>query len=206
MSSAVPQFSTRPFRLRPSGRPPNSPRVSGRAAGTLGGAAALVTVATGIATLWPSGHHAPHTRASAIRECISAHGLQQETGVIGAGAAGTRVFGTCDWPPTDYSQSDGYSEVVVREADGPGVDEASGTSAADRLFAPCGEIQAAYSFGKQGAFRRQSPITVLSGDIVTVDGLRWSGDQRKLPFYPERDESVVLHNFSNRMDYARCVG
>jgi hypothetical protein len=165
-----------------------------------------VTVVTGIATLWPSGHDSPRTRASAIRDCISTHGLQKETDVIGVGAAGTRVFGTCDWPPTDYAQSDGYSEVVVREAQGPGVGEASDASAADRFFAPCGELQVAYSFGKQGAFQRRPPITLLTGDIVMVDGLRWSGDQRQLPFYPDRAESIVLHNFSNRLDYARCIG
>ena len=134
------------------------------------------------------------------------HGLQKATGVATAEASGTQVFGNCDWPPTTWAQPDGYSEVVVREARGPGENEASGTTAADRLFAPCSELQVAYSFGKQGAFRRQAPITLLSGEIVTVDGLRWSGEQRDLPFYPDRDESIILRNFSYRMDYARCIG
>lgn len=203
----MPRRTTRPFKIRPAAEPgARGRRLSNRASGIVGIAAALVTVVTGVVALWPSADNTPRTRESAIRECIAAHGLQKGTGVVDADAAGTRVFGTCDWPPSHYTQPDGYSEVIVKEATGPGHDEASGASAADRLFSPCGEVQVAYSFGKQGGFRRQPPMTLFTGEIVTVDGIRWNGDQRNLPFYPERDESDVLHNFSSRLDYARCVG
>jgi hypothetical protein len=49
-------------------------------------------------------------------------------------------------------------------------------------------------------------LSVIRGTIITVYGEVWKGDERTLPFYPDRDEAVVLHTFSYALDYVRWTG
>jgi hypothetical protein len=163
---------------------------------------------TGVIHALPSGSSTPaaggQDATAQVRGCIAQHGLAKATDVVTR--KGATVFAACVWPAPSWADQDGYSEIVVRDAAGPGTSEASGIDLADRIGAPCSELEVAYSFGKQGAFQRLPPFSLLRGQIATaVDGQQWRGEQRALPFYPDRNEAVVLRSSSYRLDFVRCV-
>ena len=120
---------------------------------------------------------------------------------------GSRLrFKECKWPPPVYAQADGYSDVVVTNVVGPGTDEASGASEADRIVTGCAKVQLAYSYQNMGVDQPNAPITLSSGDIVTIEGNPWVKDSpAPLPFYPNRGEMDVIRNGRYRLDSAVCL-
>ena len=174
-----------------------------KAASTAGFLAAVVSITGGIFAMTRNTGGSHESAAVHVRDCIAQHGLSRARDVLVRG--GAHVYVTCVWPAPPWSDQDGYAELVVRTVPGPGQFEASGTTEADRIASPCREIEAAYSFGAQGDFDRRAPLDLVRGSIVTDDGEIWREDPRTLPFYPERDETIVLHNSRSRLDYVRCI-
>jgi hypothetical protein len=182
------------------------PHVSRRLGAAIGIAAGVATIATSIYALWPD---TPEPDAAEqVRSCIAQHGLSRAQDQLARGAD-TTVYATCIWPAPEFADDDGYIEIAVRSDAGPGDFEASGETIADRIASRCLELEVAYSFGLQGAFERQPPFLVQRGLIMTLAGTAgpelWKGEQRALPFYPDRDETVILHSSRTRLDYARCI-
>jgi hypothetical protein len=114
------------------------------------------------------------------------------------------AYASCEWPPPAYAQADGYSEIVVKQTDGPGEDEASDANSLDRLTATCPRMELAYTYGSQGYSERLDPYIVSLGDVIqALTGEPWTGES---PYpYPERDEVVVVHNSKIGLDSARCL-
>jgi hypothetical protein len=114
------------------------------------------------------------------------------------------VFAYCDWPSPSYRAQDSYTEIRIVTVDGPGEFEASDASLADRVTAPCQQLELSYTFGLQGAVEYLSPFTVSPGTVTSQDapGEPWDGE---LPFSPERGEVVYVHNAHQSLDHARCI-
>ncbi len=187
-------------------------RAGSKVASAVGVVAGVVTIVTGMTGVWGGGGSASSKDPAAqVRSCMAQHGLSRaketqhrET----EGPYSTVAFASCLWPPPEWADEDGYSEIVVRGDAGPGTEEATGDTEADRFAAPCSEMEVAYSFGKQGAFQRRPPFSLLRGTIMFqgyVGPEVWKGDQRRLPFYPDRDEGVVIHSAAYRLDFVRCT-
>ena len=91
-------------------------------------------------------------------------------------------FRSCSWPRSQYADGDGYLEIRVRTVQGPGQYEATGTTSADRITAPCQQLIVAYQLGTQGAFENEAPFTINADTVVTEeDGKLWKNDGT-LPF------------------------
>jgi hypothetical protein len=196
----------------PEGEEPRSsfrhlwPHVSRRLGAAIGIAAGIATIATSIYALWPDDEQPD--AAAQVRACIAQHGLSQAQDQLARGAD-TIVYATCIWPAPEFAGDDGYIEIAVHSDVGPGDFEASGETIADRIASRCLELEVAYSFGLQGDFEREPPFLVQRGLIMTLAGTAgpelWKGEQRALPFYPERDETVILHSSRHQLDYVRCI-
>ena len=95
--------------------------------------------------------------------------------------------------------------------EGPGEFEATASNYADRVESRCKVLELDYSFGSMGEFEHLPPIRGRPGQTLRVDGRTWSpgelpeGEARSLPFYPARDELVVLHNAKYVLEDVRCV-
>ena len=116
-------------------------------------------------------------------------------------------FHYCIWPPTKYSDGDGYLEIKVVDVNGPGDSDASGTDDADRITAPCPQVIATYQYGHMGDYKNLEPITVDANAIVTTDGKPWvkKESEAPLPFYPETGEMVVLRSGHYGLESVRCA-
>jgi hypothetical protein len=132
-----------------------------------------------------------------------------------------RTYATCDWPPPPGASPDGYRAITVTTVDGPGEFEATGSTFADRVESRCKVLELDYQFGFMGDFE---PLPAIRGrpgqtrrlvfelpergEQARSDAVAWSpgeGEERSLPFYPARDEFVVLHNNQTVLEDARCV-
>jgi Uncharacterised protein family UPF0547 len=171
--------------------------------------AALITATIGVLVSNLLGTGASgEDAASHVNDCIQQHGMtkpQEET--IDQISGG--VFRSCTWPPIPGAQPDGYTEVVLTSLRGPGESEATGATWVDRISVPsgCHEIQLHYSFSTQGGFRRERPIVVPVGDLLTVTGESWEpGPESPLPFDPAESDVVVVRSSKHFLDLAECVG
>lgn len=154
------------------------------------------------------------TAAERVESCMTQHGLKRATDFRqekfsrahyeSTGEYSRRVFASCDWPPGAGAERDGYSEVSVIAANGPGRDEASSANTLDRIRATCKKVEVAYTTGAQGVTERLPPFQVELGSVLSAyDGRPWKGDS---PFpYPERDEIVLLRDSKISLDTVRCV-
>lgn len=153
------------------------------------------------------------TAADRVAECIKIHQMSlahdkkrtdfTQSHYDETGEYGKTVFASCDWPKRNYSSPEGYSEIAVISAEGPGEDEASGASAIDRIVATCPVIELGYTFGSMGDTERLPPFRTERGSVIDVRGNPWTG---KSPYpYPERTEIVVVRNMKVGLDTAACA-
>jgi hypothetical protein len=163
---------------------------------------ALIGALAGIGTLVYNLIREPSIdRAEQIRACLQAHGLSNAQDEFEEDSA--RVFAFCEWPPPEYAQGDGYSEIRLETGPGPYATEASSGNRVDRMRATCNQIEVRYGFGKMGEFERLEPFTVSAGAVVDYMGREWT---REAPYpYPEADEVVVVRNSSYLLESVRCV-
>jgi hypothetical protein len=166
-------------------------------------------------------------RARHVRECVQEHELTQaaqtrppqpgETDIARPeplpefAVFEQRAFATCEWPPPPGAFADGYRAITVTMVDGPGEFEATGSTYADRVESRCEVLELDYLFGSMGEFEHLPPIRGRPGETLRNNGEPWSaaefgeGEARTLPFYPGRDELVVLHNNKNVLEDVRCA-
>jgi hypothetical protein len=142
--------------------------------------------------------------AERVQACQAQHGMRRSFEARQHSPEVT-YFMSCSWPKERYADADGYLEIRVEVADGPGDSNASGENYADRITAPCPKIQVSYSFGSQGHSEHGSPFSVNADAIVDVEGEAWTKSRADLPFYPERGEIVVLHNGRHGLDAVSCL-
>lgn len=174
----------------------------------------LVAMGGGAWKVWTWWSDRSVQAAEQVRACQKQHGLSKphdfqqhnysskhyrRTGIFAK-----RLFLACEWPPPDYAEPDGYSEIMVLVEDGPFFDEASGANTLDRIQPTCEEVEVSYSIGAQGEYEHLKPYKVQVGDVVEAyNGKTWNGPA---PFdYPGRDEVVVLRNSKIGLDSVRCV-
>ena len=178
----------------------------GAACGWLLVLGALVSSCRGQIDLSPFSRTADTQReaASETRACLATHGMQQTSERIQTGA---RIqFKACSWPPAPAGQADGFTQISVITDSGPGAYESTGTNYADRITAPCRTIVLAYTYQNMGVDDHRPEIRVAARSFVTVDGTPWLDTAPSiLPFYPQRDETVVLRNGKYRLDTAGCA-
>jgi hypothetical protein len=109
----------------------------------------------------------------------------------------------------------------VTTVDGPGEGEFTGSSFADRVESHCMGLELDYRFGFMGVFEplpaiRGRPGQTLKlayelpegGEEARSDAVAWSpgeSEASSLPFYPARDELVVLHNDQAVLEDVRCA-
>jgi len=197
----------------PGGRPPGAWRraVDSTSAATKVLTAAAVFVIVLATTLFVAGSpdgnasHRPTLATSSTTDlraeaaakvpaCELQHKMTNAKQSIDNGA-GVRQFTTCEWPPSKLADADGYWEIIVNSDKGPGDSAASGMDAADRVTGPCQTFEVTYDYGSMGASRHLSPFKVPRGAIwITAynGGEQWTGDRSTIPFYPDRDEAVIL--------------
>lgn len=169
--------------------------------------------------------------AERVRSCMETHDLIKQKEVIeetlfslegdlerkpGVLVARTTIR-YCEWPPSSYSEADGYIEVVGEAVIGPGLGEATFASYADRIYSQCQTLVLSYGFGKQGMSAHDS-FEVSAGSIVDGHGDPWdpqamseNPDQyysQGLPwlgFYSQKGEIVVVRNASLYLEDAECT-
>ncbi|MFI7642538.1 hypothetical protein [Nonomuraea sp. NPDC049400] len=146
--------------------------------------------------------------ADRINACESAHGMPKADHIEYILEAPSR-FMHCEWPPSSLADADGYWEIRVLRTNGPGDSEASGMSAANRVNGPCESFLLTYDYGHMGDSRHLKPFKIGRGEIYITDydagGVRWTGDRSTLPFYPARDEAVVLTSGHYLLMNAACA-
>jgi hypothetical protein len=165
--------------------------------------------------------------AERVEHCIEAHRLSDERAVreeilyspptilgLHAGDILTRrTFENCQWPPSSYSDADGYVRIVVEEVVGPGKSEATFASYVDRVFSDCQVLELSYMFGKQGVSGHSS-FEVPAGSIVDGHGDPWDStvlledsDQYELwlGFYTRKGEVTVIRNASISLEDVKCT-
>lgn len=168
--------------------------------------------------------------ARSVQACMDAHHLskQKEITIITevpfeeqkqrpGGLMQTRKIAYCQWPPSSYSDSDGYVEIITDAVYGPGISEASGASYADRVYSKCDRLKLSYFWGKQFTTNHVS-FEVDAYSIVTVGGEEWDpksmGENpsdyyyKGLPvlgFYTEDKEVVVVHYAAYELEDASCI-
>jgi len=169
--------------------------------------------------------------ADRVRLCMQAHELASQKEFVEATAAsfptdgelepGEPVANTriayCQWPPSPYSEADGYVEITVETVIGPGRGQVTGATYADRVLSHCDILELAYGFGKQGVSGHHS-FDVAAGSIVDVDGNAWDPDTMNenpedyypegllwMGFYTQRGEVVVMRNATFYLEDASCV-
>ena len=145
-----------------------------------------------------------------VAACEKQHHLTQahQQGTIRTSETGrTTSFLACSWPPPPGADADGFSLIKVADVQGPGADEASGTTRADRISGPCRAVVLSYEYGSQGGGEHVPPFRVTPGTVtdLATPGRKWAGDPANLSFYPLRDEVVVLHNDKNLLADTRCA-
>ena len=114
-------------------------------------------------------------------------------------------FRSCTWPKGRYSDGDGFMQISVRTVPGPGEYEATGTTFADRIKAPCDRLVLGYGFGSQGTFDKEPPFTIKADTVMTGENhALWKNDNT-MPFYPDAGEFVVLHNSHDSLQTAQCA-
>ncbi|MFC5831174.1 hypothetical protein [Nonomuraea insulae] len=118
-------------------------------------------------------------------------------------------FMHCEWPPSPLADADGFWEIRVSGEPGPGDSEATGMSLANRFNGPCASFLVTYDFGHMGNSRHPKPFKVRRGEIYITDydagGVVWTEDRTTLPFYPTREEAVVLTSGHYGLANATCA-
>jgi hypothetical protein len=145
--------------------------------------------------------------AAKVESCEAQHKMSKATQPVDNGA-GTREFETCEWPPSNLADADGFWEIRVISDQGPGSDEASGMDDADRISGPCQKFSMTYDYRHMGGVDHLRPFTVDRGAIfiTTNDGGEiWTGDQATLPFNQDRNEAVVLTSGNYLLDGVACA-
>ena len=145
-----------------------------------------------------------------VAACEKQHHLtqaHQQGRILTTETGRTTSFLTCSWPPPPGADADGFSLIKLSDVQGPGADEASGTTRADRISGPCRAVVLSYEYGSQGGGEHVPPFRVTPGTVtdLATPGRKWAGDPANLSFYPLRDEVVVLHNDKNLLTDARCA-
>jgi hypothetical protein len=144
--------------------------------------------------------------AAKLQSCETQHKMNGATQVVDG--SDVREFKTCQWPPSNLADADGFLSIRVISAQGPGTSEASGMDVVDRIYGPCQTYSVTYDYGHMGDARHLRPFTVGRGAIAitTYDGGEaWNGDRSRLPFYPDRDEADVLTTGSYGLVGATCA-
>jgi hypothetical protein len=146
--------------------------------------------------------------AEKVASCELRHKMPSATQVVSYESTGSMQFKTCEWPPSDLADADGYWEIRMNQEKGPGDSEASGMDYADRINGPCEVFEVTYDYGHMGEQRHLKPFTVARAGIgiTTYDGgEQWTGDRSTLPFYPGRAEAVVLTSGHYGLVTVRCA-
>jgi hypothetical protein len=115
------------------------------------------------------------------------------------------VFQRCEWPPKQWSDPDGYSQISVQVTPGPGQSEASDANTADIIKSPCSLLEVLYSIATQGhqaSFPEGKFTSKPFRAVYYFKGKVYGGE---LNFYYDHDELVVLRNSKVRLDRVRCV-
>jgi hypothetical protein len=168
--------------------------------------------------------------ATMVQACIGTHHLSKQKEIIivteipfdnqesrPGSLIRRRKIAYCQWPPSSYSDSDGYVEIITDEVKGPGLSEASGASYADRIYSKCDRLKLSYFWGKQFATDHLS-FEVSINSIVTVGGEKWDPESMGenpndyyynglpvLGFYTEDREVVVVHYAAYELEDASCI-
>ena len=158
-------------------------------------------------------HHLPKQKEITIVTEVPYNNQEQRPGSL----IQRRKIAYCQWPPSLYSDSDGYVEIITDEVKGPGLSEASGASYADRIYSRCDRLRLSYSFGKQFVSGHSS-FEVSANSIVTVGGENWDPESMGenpsdyyydgwpvLGFYTEDREVVVIHYAAFNLEDASCI-
>ena len=114
------------------------------------------------------------------------------------------IFKRCDWPPPDWADPDGYSEIRATSTFGPQQGSSTDADYADIIKSSCSLLEVSYSTVAQGYQDAHRPAVHKPNTVVYWYGKRWPSG-KGLPFIYERDELVVLRNERTRLDSVRCV-
>lgn len=145
--------------------------------------------------------------ASRVSACEAMHKMRSANQVERQSGAPVE-FKHCEWPPSSVADADGFWEIIVASESGPGDSEASGMSEADRVNGPCESFLVTYDYAHMGDSRHLKPFAVAKGEVYITDynlgGVAWTDDRSLLPFYPSRDEAVVLTSSHYGLADAAC--
>src|SRR5438105_6572293 len=103
------------------------------------------------------------------------------------------TFLHCVWPPTPAATPDGYTKIILKNADLPRQANAPTANVADRIIGPCANYSLSYSVFSQGNTRHLPPFNVRRHAIVRADDPTIAFTQ-PLPFAQERPETDVVHD------------
>jgi hypothetical protein len=149
------------------------------------------------------------TAAEQVRACMSQHGLSQAYTVRRREDGSTPYYlqlAQCNWPPPTYAGPDGYSEINVTQQAGPGEANVE-FNMAYVISAPCSTVSVSLSFHKFNAANRFPPFIAKHSTIVdpTGDILDQSDEANRPPFFPERDDIVILTHGGTAVDEVKCI-
>jgi hypothetical protein len=151
-----------------------------------------------------------------VRKCEQSHGLSSASDAewrtspkqLGEVSNRTRVFQFCEWPSPPGADPDGYSEISMRFAEGPGESESSWPSAY-RITSPNCQTFAVVVAGYNnvtGDVELLPAFLVSADEVKTVEDEVWQDDAESfpLPFYRRSDEAIILSNGHFGLDRITC--
>jgi hypothetical protein len=156
------------------------------------------------------GHSAGGTNstsiASHIEQCETQHQLTAQNQTQPT-TPSTTVFDSCSWPPSSFTDADGYTEITAQTVFNPDADAASDATTADRITGRCRTFDLAYDFTSQGDIKHLAPFPAAPGLITSLDapGQTLAAGLAGFNFTPGRDEVDVVHNDNNVIANIKCL-
>jgi|SRR5579872_3456680 len=118
-------------------------------------------------------------------------------------APNLNIYEFCNWPPRNYSDSDGFSQIQEYSRTGPGLGEASDATQADVFDPQCNEFSVTYQITTQGNVINLPDTIIKANEITSEDGGNLS--QAQLNFYPGIGESIFLRNDKAELQNIFCL-
>ncbi|WP_326603527.1 hypothetical protein [Streptomyces sp. NBC_01800] len=135
--------------------------------------------------------------AEMVQKCEKAHNLESALDSTLRNSIGT--FASCNWPPRNSADPDGYTAIVVRAAR---VSTTGTKSLVDRITGPCKVFELSYTQRSPDGVKQLSQIKVKAEQRLFLGGE--SVAHISLPFVPLRGEADVVHSGQQLIDQASC--
>jgi hypothetical protein len=190
--------------------------------GILAAAAAVIAALVPTVLTFAFSGRDSKTAAEEVRACMTLHKMQESSDVVRASMSGDlaktlpegkskpefRLFRSCEWPPRDWTQPDGYTPIRVMTVDNEFSDLTFESGIVDRFFSHCRTLAADYTYTYMGG-RAEQTFTFEPGEMFIASRdeavpLETHYEELNFALYP--NEAIVVHGSKHKLDTVRCIG